>query len=210
MAMSRRTARELALLGQSQLPKKKEKLEKKTLEDIVLAAVRTLRLEARDSLETAAEELRRGNDRLVNSEIQAAIDLSSSRTMVYESIELAEAAINRIGLAIEIPELVNLTNRVEVKMHAIEILTAVNENRAEIDDILGRSLVKWTINRLPKIDRDILRIAIAEMRYLGQDPRTAINEAVELAKRYSGEDGYRFINGVLRNAIEQMKEPVGG
>ena len=208
--MSRRTARELALLGQSQLPKKKEKLEKKTLEDIVLAAVRTLRLEARDSLETAAEELRRGNDRLVNSEIQAAIDLSSSRTMVYESIELAEAAINRIGLAMEIPEFVNLTNRVEVKMHAIEILSAVNENRTEIDDILGRSLVNWTINRLPRIDRDILRIAIAEMRYLGQDHRTAINEAVELAKRYSSEDGYRFINGVLRNAIEQMKEPVGG
>lgn len=210
MSLPRRIARELALLGQSQLPKKREKLEKQDLENIVLAAVRALRGEARDSLETAADELRRGNDRLVNSEIQAAVSLSSSRTMVYEAIELAETAINRIGLAIEIPEFVNLTNRKEVKADAVQILSAVNENRTEIDDILGRSLVNWTINRLPRIDRDILRIAIAEMRYLGIGERQAINEAVELAKRYSGEDGYRFINGVLRKASEQIKEQALG
>ena len=206
MPLPRRIARELALLGQSQLPKKKEKLEKQDLENVVLAAVRALRGEARDALETAADELRRGNDRLVNSEIQAAAELSSSRTMVYEAIELAETAINRIGLAIEIPEFVNLTNRKEVKADAVQIISAVNENRAEIDEILARSLVNWTINRLPRIDRDILRIAIAEMRYLGIGDRTAINEAVELAKRYSGEDGYRFINGVLRKASEQIKD----
>ena len=61
------------------------------------------------------------------------------------------------------------------------------------------------MNRLARIDRDILRIAVAEILYLGFGESGAINEAVELAKRYSGDEGYRFINGVLRRVTEQIK-----
>ncbi|MEO1068445.1 MAG: transcription antitermination protein NusB, partial [Cyanobacteria bacterium J06638_6] len=57
--------------------------------------------------------------------------------------------------------------------------------------------------RLPRIDRDILRLAVVEMNYLGTPDRVAINEAVELAKRYSDDDGFRFINGVLRRVVNR-------
>jgi transcription antitermination protein NusB len=82
----------------------------------------------------------------------------------------------------------------------------VQAHREEVDQRLGEAMVSWQVNRLPRIDRDILRIALTEMLFLGVPDRVAINEAVELAKRYSGEEGYRFINGVLRRVSEQAKD----
>jgi N utilization substance protein B len=65
-------------------------------------------------------------------------------------------------------------------------------------------MVTWRLKRLARIDRDILRLAVVEMDYLGTPDKVAINEAVELAKRYSDEDGYRFINGVLRRVVNRQ------
>ncbi|MBD0302173.1 MAG: transcription antitermination factor NusB, partial [Tolypothrix sp. T3-bin4] len=67
------------------------------------------------------------------------------------------------------------------------------------------ALVDWQVTRLAQIDLDILRIAVAEMEFLEVPDKVTIDEAVELAKRYSGEDGHRFINGVLRRVTEQKK-----
>ena len=199
----RSTARELALLALSQLPKKSGSLEKKQLQEVVLAAVRTLRIEAQDILETAAAELQRGSDRLLNSQIDTT-DIESARVMLYEAIELGQTAINRIGTAVELPEMLQLTNQLEVRSYAMEVLTKVNGNRKEVDKLLQESIVDWQIERLPRIDLDILRIAVAEMMFIGIQKQVAISEAVELAKRYSGEDGHKFINGVLRRVFDKM------
>jgi N utilization substance protein B len=67
-------------------------------------------------------------------------------------------------------------------------------------------MVAWQLKRLARIDRDILRLAVVEMDYLGTPDKVAINEAVELAKRYSDEDSYRFINGVLRRVVNRHQE----
>ena len=56
------------------------------------------------------------------------------------------------------------------------------------------------------MDSDILRIAVTEILYLAVDKRIAIDEAIEIAKRYSDEDGYRFINGVMRRVTDQLTE----
>ena len=204
---AQRVARELALLSMSQLSSNLEKLSAQQLTDLILAAVRTLTNEVHDILETAAAELKRSNDRLLGSEIQATT-VQSSRTMVYEAVELTQTAINRVAMAMELPEFLQLTNQKEVKAYTLETLTLVNAHREEIDAILQQAIVNWQLNRIARIDRDILRIAVAEMRYLGLQERIAINEAVELAKRYSGEDGYRFVNGVLRRVTEQFHEKV--
>lgn len=199
----RSTARELALLGLSQLPTNPGHLENKQLQEVVLAAVRTLRSEVQDTLETAAAELQRGSDRLLGSQISTT-DIQSATAMVHEAIELSQTAINRIGTAVELPELIQLTNQSEVRNYTIEILAKVNDNKKEIDQLLRESIVDWQIERLPRIDLDILRIAVAEMMFIGIQEQVAINEAVELAKRYSGEDGYRFINGVLRRVLNKI------
>ena len=202
----RRIARELALLSLSQLPNSPEKLEAQQLSNMVLAAVRMLTTEVQDALSTAAGELQRGSDRLLTSETRAT-DLEAARSMVQEAIQLTQTAINRVGTAVELPELIQLANHseFEVRTYALQIVRTVNVKKAEIDEQLGKALVDWQVNRLARIDRDLLRIALAEIVYLGVPDKVAINEAIELAKRYSGDDGHRFINGVLRRLSEQIK-----
>ncbi|MGE5657876.1 MAG: transcription antitermination factor NusB [Actinomycetota bacterium] len=204
MKTARQTARELALLGISQLPINSGRLEAQQLQDVVLAAVRTLTEEAKEELKTAAAELQRGSDRLLGSEIRAA-NLQSARSMLHEAIELTQNAINRVGVTLDLPETIQQTNQKEVRAYALELLSNISSNRSQIDELLSAAMVDWQLDRLPRIDRDIMRIAVTEILFLGVPEQVGINEAVELAKRYSGEDGHRFINGVLRRVVEKIK-----
>jgi N utilization substance protein B len=87
--------------------------------------------------------------------------------MVVDAIELTEKAINRLGTAVEIPEVIQLSNQQEVRTYALELLKTINRRQVEIDEILTQALQDWQLNRLPRIDRDILRIAVAEISFLG-------------------------------------------
>lgn len=200
----RRIAREIALLSLSQLPSSPEKLETQQLSKLVLATVRTLTTEVQDALVNAAAELQRASARLLSSQTRSA-DVESARSMVNESIELTQTAINRLGTALELPELIQLANQQEVRSYALQVVATVNAKKNQVDEQLSRALVDWQVTRLAQIDRDILRIAVVEIMFLGVPDRVAINEAVELAKRYSGDEGHRFINGVLRRLTEQIK-----
>ncbi|OKH14310.1 transcription antitermination factor NusB [Fischerella major NIES-592] len=204
----RQIARELALLSLSHLPANPKKLTEDQLPKLVLAAVRTLRSEVQDTLDNAVAELQRSNDRLLSSETRAS-DLNVARTMVKEAITSTQTAINQLSAAVEFPELIQLANQdKEVSRYAIEIVRTIDEERKNIDQQISLALVDWQVTRLAQIDRDILRIAVAEILYLGVPNSVAIDEAVELAKRYSGDEGHRFINGVLRRVTQQQKQPV--
>ena len=201
----RRIARDLAILSLSQLPNSPEKLSTQQLSNVMLAAIRTLTGEAQEALEAAAAEIQRSSDRLLSSQTRA-VDVQSARTMVSDAVELTQAAINRLGNALELPEFIQLANQHDVRAYSLELLTTVSRRRTEIDELLSSTLKEWQLNRVPRIDRDILRIAVAEIWFLGVPDKVAINEAVDLAKRYSDEDGRRFINGVLRRASEEIKQ----
>ncbi len=202
---ARRTARELALLSIGQLPTTKERLETQQLQNVLLAAVRTLTSEVQEALEMASAELERGSDHLLRSETRA-VDLNSSRAMVSDAVELTKTAINRLGAALEMPELIQMANQQDVRSYVIELLSAVRANQAAVDQLITQAMVEWKLHRLARIDQDILRIAVSEIMYLGIPDRVAINEAVELAKRYSGDDGHRFINGVLRRVSDLLQK----
>lgn len=200
---ARRIARELALLSLSQLPSNADKLDEKTLQDAVLAAVRTLTAEARDTLETAAAELQRSNSQILDSETRAA-DPEQAKALLREAIGLTQKTINRLGAALDLPEFVQLANQTEVRDYAFSIVRRYYQEKTEVTKQLDQALVDWQLSRLAAVDRHILQIATVELAYLGVPDRVAINEAVELAKTYSEEDGHRFINGVLRRVAEQM------
>lgn len=196
-------ARELALLSLSQLPINPKKLTEEHLPKLVLATVRTLRSEVQDTLDNATGELQRSNERLLTSQTRAS-DLNTARNLLKEAIDYTQTAINQLGAAVEFPELIQLANQdKEVGRYAIELVKVISENRVMIDEEISSALVDWQVTRLAQIDRDILRIAVGEMRFFNLPDRVAINEAVELAKRYSGDEGHRFINGVLRRVTEQ-------
>jgi len=200
----RRTARELALLSLSQLSSSPEQLGTEALKGMVISAAQALASEARDILETAADELRRGNDRLLNSQIGAS-DLQSARAMVADAVGLTQTAINRIGEALELPTLIQLASQTETQNYAIALLRAISSHRCAIEQTLEEAMVNWQLSRLPRLDQDILRLAVGEILYLEVPEQVAINEAVELAKRYSDEPGRRLINGVLRRVSNRLK-----
>ncbi len=75
------------------------------------------------------------------------------------------------------------------------------EHVEQSDALIAPLLQEWTIDRLPTIDRIVLRMSVYELRHHPETPRpVVINEAVELAKKYSTDDSGRFVNGVLSNA----------
>ncbi|BFJ83908.1 transcription antitermination factor NusB [Ruthenibacterium sp. TH_2024_36131] len=87
------------------------------------------------------------------------------------------------------------------------LLANYTAHLSEIDELIRSKLKDWTLERLPRVNRTILRLAVAEMRFSGQDDMDSIviNEAVELAKKYAaGDEDYQFINGVL-GAISRDK-----
>ncbi len=272
----RRVARELALLGLSQLPTNPSKLRQKSWEDLLTAAVRTLSEEVDENLTTAAAEVQR-SDRLMQESQQilpepaqpaaqginhvspgesetilsrvrqiqgqlrrseralqshtvdifqrqselvglvhqaqdslaTAVEqlsqleqrLQSARQVLGSATQLTQEAINRMGVALSMPEWLQLVHSKEVQAFALELLTTLHRYREEVDQQLQTALVGWQLGRLSRIDRDVLRLATVELQFLGGPERVAINEAVELAKKYGNEDSAAFINGVLRRLV---------
>lgn len=89
-------------------------------------------------------------------------------------------------------------NVAEVENYAKSLFEGVVEKIAELDKCINNYAKGWKTNRLPKVNLAILRLAIYEIKYVDSVPDgVAINEAVELAKKYSGEGDYQFINGIL-------------
>ncbi|CRZ33684.1 NusB antitermination factor [Herbinix hemicellulosilytica] len=86
--------------------------------------------------------------------------------------------------------------------YLIKRVNAIMEKVEEIDDILSKTTSGWSIKRLGKVELTILRIAVYEMRYDDEIPvKVAINEAVELAKTFGGDETPAFINGVLAKLV---------
>lgn len=85
-----------------------------------------------------------------------------------------------------------------VDSYALELVNGVYDNLDDIDGVIGSHLKKgWTIKRISKTSLAILRLAVFEMKYVDEVPESvAINEAVELAKKYTVDES-KFINGVL-------------
>ena len=87
-----------------------------------------------------------------------------------------------------------------------ETLKVVSENLEKIDGIITESLVNWKLDRISKVNLTILRLAVGEMLYVEDVPeKVAINEAIELTKKYSEEKSVSFINGVLDKAFKSIK-----
>ncbi len=86
------------------------------------------------------------------------------------------------------------------------MVEGICRNIKEIDDLLDRCVENWTVDRLTLIDRNILRIAVFEMKYLDDVPcKVAINEAIEAAKEFGTEKSGKFINGVLDKVLRMIK-----
>jgi N utilization substance protein B len=91
-----------------------------------------------------------------------------------------------------------LASSVEGKDYAHDIVTRYSDRREEVDGVIKRVSEHWRLERMPRVDRNILRVGVVELMFIAAVPRrVTLNEAVELAKRYGGENSPSFVNGVL-------------
>jgi N utilization substance protein B len=90
--------------------------------------------------------------------------------------------------------------------HVRELVNGVTEHKAAIDDMLQHYLTGWQVDRLSRVDRQILRLACFELVFRNDvPPKAAINEAIELAKHFGTEESGKFVNGVLGRLLQEIK-----
>ncbi|MFM1986382.1 MAG: hypothetical protein RIS18_599 [Actinomycetota bacterium] len=86
----------------------------------------------------------------------------------------------------------------EVANYSLEIVKGIKEHQTQIDELISQSLQNWTFDRIPRVDRNILRIAVYELLYQKDVPtNVVISEAVSLAETLSTAESSGFVNGTL-------------
>ena len=89
-----------------------------------------------------------------------------------------------------------------------EVIHGIGEKRRDVDRMISRYTENWDMERLGVLDRTVLRVAVYEMLFRGDiPPVVSINEAVEIAKAYSGKGSGRFVNGVLDGIQKEIDRP---
>lgn len=92
----------------------------------------------------------------------------------------------------------------EVQDYLKEIKEGIEEHKIEIDELISHNLKQnWSLNRISKINLSLIKIAIFEMLYLDLPYKIAINEVVELAKKYADDQAPVFINGILASVVKE-------
>jgi transcription antitermination protein NusB len=203
---SRTVARELALLMLGQVNDRQASGSAAPAADTALdallhQALATLSQHVREALDQAATDLQAAQQQLLDSELQdqgSAEQMPRVRQHLQDGLSHAEQGLNRLSASLELPRLLMLADQEEVRRGAVERVRAVLRHRLELDQRLDAVMEGWRLTRLPRIDRDILRLAAIEIEEFRTPAAVACNEAVELANRYSDEQGRRMINGVLR------------
>jgi len=105
------------------------------------------------------------------------------------SLDRVDAAFDAVGDHFELPE--------GARAYAKELVTGVASRRDEIDALLAAHATHWRVERMAAVDRNLLRLAIYEMAWGGTPSSVAIDEAIELARRFGSDRSPAFVNGVL-------------
>jgi N utilization substance protein B len=95
----------------------------------------------------------------------------------------------------------------ELREFSERLVEGVAEHREEIDRLIRKHAKNWSLNRIDRVDRNILRAAIFELAYCSDiPPKVAINEAIELSKKFGSEKSPPFINGILDKVAQEIKK----
>ena len=124
--------------------------------------------------------------------------LKKTREELQESISNIERVMNILSDAIDIPKFIAIANQEDVRNDIKNRVLKVIQNSLQISKDIDEVMDGWRFTRLPRIDRDILRLAYVDIKFLDIPISVACNEAVNLANKYSDTQGRKMINGILR------------
>ncbi|MBI4948597.1 MAG: transcription antitermination factor NusB [Deltaproteobacteria bacterium] len=103
-------------------------------------------------------------------------------------------------------EMDGLAEGTEARLYCEELIKGVVDHRAEIDSAIEANSDNWTIARMAIVDRNILRVAVYELQYSDVPYKAAIDEAVELAKKFGSAESGAFINGIVDNVWKSIEK----
>lgn len=130
----------------------------------------------------------------------------SRRAARIAAVEVLYAADVRRTYAVDL-----MSERDDLDTYAMALVRSVSERQAEIDALLSAHSIGWPVERMSPIDRNILRVAVLELIEEDVPKAAVIDEAIEIAKEWSGEEAGRFVNGVLaavmRDQVIDQPEP---
>lgn len=94
-----------------------------------------------------------------------------------------------------------MAERDDLDAYALHLVSEIRRRMPELDDLISTHSLGWTTARMSPVDRNVLRVAVLELLERDVPRAAAIDEAVEIAKRFSGEEAGRFVNGVLGGVL---------
>ena len=213
---ARRASRELALIIFSQFDKNISNYKNEYFSSTILKSVRTLISSAQDEISHCASQINEIKDKIIDFEnnheqnLQRPIDAQNVSVPIEmtedfeQKLDCLLLSCDKVLNALDIAELTTLASQDDVKDYVIKICDNYKDHKKEIDSDISEFSFGWDIERIFKIDKDILRIAITEIAFIKDAPhRVVIDEALELAKKYSTDDSPSFINGILARIVDK-------
>jgi len=194
-------SRELSLISLGLIKDKGDfKLNKCQIEEIVESALDSLINHCRDELDKCESELENASQKILDSELKEGLDSSFSnvRDELKKSLKKIETVMNTLSITLDFPKLIVSSGQIDIREDVNQRISNIINNLTIIDNEIDKAMDGWRLKRLPRIDRDILRLAYVDIKYLDTPIAVSCDEAVNLANKYSDEQGRKFINGVLR------------
>ena len=198
---NRSLARELSLISLGLInDKSHHKFNKFQIEEIFESALDSLISHCRDELDNCESELEDASQKILESELQEGnfSSFSSVREELKKSLKKIEIVMNTLSATLDFPKLTVSGGQIDIRDDVNQRILNIINNITVIDSDIDQVMDGWRLKRLPRIDRDILRLAYVDMNFLNTPVAVACDEAVNLANKYSDTQGRKFINGVLR------------
>ena len=201
MNNNRSLSRELSLISLGLIKDKGDlQFNNFQIEEIFESALDSLINYCREELDNCESELENASQKILDSELQEGIDSSFSTVRDYlkKSLIKIENVMNTLSITLDFPKLIVSSDQVDIREDVNQRISKIINNLSIIDSDIDRAMDGWRLKRLPRIDRDILRLAYVDINFLNTPIAVACDEAVNLANKYSDIQGRKFINGVLR------------
>ena len=201
MHNNRSLSRELSLISLGLIKDKGNfKLNKSQIEEIFESALDSLINHCRDELDYCESELEKASQTILDSELQEGVNnsFSSIRDDLKKSLIKIETIMNTLSVTLDFPKLIVSSGQIDIREDVNQRISNIINNLIIIDSDIDQVMDGWRLKRLPRIDRDILRLAYVDINFLNTPLAVACDEAVNLANKYSDMQGRKFINGVLR------------
>ena len=201
MQNNKSLSRELSLISLGLIKDKGDlKLNKFQIEEIFESALDSLINHCRDELDNCESELENASQKILDSELKECVDPSflNVREDLKQSLKKIETVMNTLSVTLDFPKLIVSSGQFDIREDVNHRISKIINNLTIIDSDIDQAMVGWRLKRLPRIDRDILRLAYVDINYLRTPVAVACDEAVNLANKYSDIQGRKFINGVLR------------